>query len=272
MSGEPELPAGVVAADTVTKATEAWKGAVLVAGSHGGVYAAYCAVKAGVRGVILNDAGRGRDAAGIGGGAYCDDLGSPYAAIDTLSARIGNGGDMAARGVISHANAAATALGVRPGMACLAAAEAMTAVALSTRKAPAYAEARAELPAGPSGRRIVLMDSISLVGPHDTGQVIVSGSHGGILGNEKAAALKIDGYAAFFNDAGGGAEGAGFSRLPALDERGIAAGTVAAASARIGDGRSTYEDGVLSRVNETARRLGGAEGMTLKEFCARLIG
>src|SRR3546814_10026643 len=49
-----ETPAGVIAADTVTRPTAAWKDAVLVAGSHGGVYAAYCAVKAGVRGLILN--------------------------------------------------------------------------------------------------------------------------------------------------------------------------------------------------------------------------
>ncbi|EDP66844.1 hypothetical protein BAL199_17323 [alpha proteobacterium BAL199] len=266
-----ETPAGVIAADTVTRPTEAWKGAVLVAGSHGGIYAAYCAVKAGVRGVILNDAGIGKDKAGIGGGAYCDELGIPYAAIDTMSARIGNGGDMVARGVISTANRTATALGVHPGMSCSAAADAMTRAALSTRPVPAYTEARTELPAGPNGRRVLLVDSISLVGPGDVGQVIVSGSHGGILGNEKAAALKIDGHAAFFNDAGGGADGGGFSRLPALDERGIAAGTVTATSARIGDARSSYDDGVLSRVNDTARRLGGTEGMTLKDFCAKLI-
>ena len=59
-----DLSAGVVVADSVTKPTEAWRGAVLIAGSHGGIYAAYCAVKAGVRGVILNDAGRGKDDAG----------------------------------------------------------------------------------------------------------------------------------------------------------------------------------------------------------------
>lgn len=266
-----DIPAGVVAADTVTRPTEAWKGAVLVAGSHGGVYAAYCAVKGGVRGVILNDAGRGRDDAGIGGSTWCDDLGIPYAAVDTMSARIGNGGDMMARGIVSVANRVAEALGVRPGMSCAEAAAVMTKATLSTAAVPAYEEARAELPPGPSGRRIVLVDSISLVGPADVGQVIVSGSHGGILGNEKAAALKIDGHAAFFNDAGVGADGGGFSRLPALDERGIAAGTVAAMSARIGDARSSLDHGVLSRVNATARRLGGAEGMALKAFCETLI-
>ena len=59
-------------AGSVTLATDAWHGAVLIAGSHGGVYAAYCAVKAGVKAVILNDAGRGLNNAGVAGGAYCD--------------------------------------------------------------------------------------------------------------------------------------------------------------------------------------------------------
>ena len=266
-----ETPNTMVAADTVTRPTEAWRGAVLVARSHGGVYAAYCAVKAGVRAVILNDAGRGKDDAGVGGAGYCDALGIPFAVIDTMSARIGNGDDMVARGVISLANKAAAALGVRPGMRCADAAAAMAAAPLSTRPVPAYEEARTELPPGPGGRRVVLLDSISLVGPSDVGQVLISGSHGAILGIEKAAALKIDGYAAFFNDAGGGADGAGFTRLPALDERSIAAGTVDAMSARIGDARSSWDHGVLSRVNYTARRLGGEVGMKLKSFCEKLI-
>ena len=41
-----------------------------------------------------------------------------------------------------------------------------------------------------------------------------------------------------------------------LDHEGIAAGAVAALSARIGDGRSTLQDGTLSTVNEAAYRLG----------------
>lgn len=264
--------AGIVTADSVTKPTAAWPGAVLISGSHGGVYAAYCAAKAGVRGVILNDAGRGKDDAGIGGADWCDALGLPYAAIDTLSARIGNAEDMVARGVISTVNATAASLGVGVGDPVRDAARKMTAAVQFSTEVPDYAEARFDLPAGPSGRHVVLADSASLIGPRDVGQVIVCGSHGGMLGSDPRTALKVDGFAAFYNDAGGGADGAGFTRLPALDDRGIAAGTVAAMSARIGDGRSTYEDGVLSRVNETARRLGGEPGMALKTFCAVLTG
>ena len=98
--------------------------------------------------------------------------------------------------------------------------------------------------------------------------VIVTGSHGGLLGGRPETALKYDALAALFNDAGIGIDEAGVTRLPALDTRGIAAGTVAAASARIGDARSAYEDGVLSRVNDRAAMLGIVSGMTAREFVA----
>ena len=37
-------------------------------------------------------------------------------------------------------------------------------------------------------------------------------------------------------------------------------------SAKIGDGRSTYEDGVLSCVNKKAEEFGGRTGMRLSDF------
>ena len=82
----------------------------------------------------------------------------------------------------------------------------------------------------------------------------------------------VDVFAAVFNDAGGGKDGAGYTRLPVLDQRGVAAFTVSHQTARIGDGRSTYDTGVVSRVNETARRLELREGMSAREAVARLLG
>ena len=110
------------------------------------------------------------------------------------------------------------------------------------------------------------LDSASLVGAEHVGAVVVTGSHGGLLGGRPDTALKADALAALFNDAGIGIDEAGVTRLPALDSRGIAAGTVAASSARIGDARSTYEDGILTRVNQRAAALGIAPGMTAREF------
>jgi hypothetical protein len=100
----------------------------------------------------------------------------------------------------------------------------------------------------------------------DAGSVIVTGSHGGLVGGLPSRALKVPAAAAVFNDAGGGIDGAGYTRLPALDARGVAAATVASSSARIGDGLSSYEDGVLSAVNKTAASVGATVGMTSRSF------
>ena len=49
--------------DSATRLDEQHRGAVVVCGSHGGVYPAYLAAKARLRAVILSDAGVGRDQA-----------------------------------------------------------------------------------------------------------------------------------------------------------------------------------------------------------------
>jgi len=59
---------------------------------------------------------------------------------------------------------------------------------------------------------------------------------------------------------------------PGLEKRGVAAGTVSCNTARIGDGRSTYETGVVSHANETAKRLELREGMSARDAVARLVG
>ena len=260
------LEDSIVIADTVTKLGEECVGRVVLGGSHGGVYAAYCAVKARARGVILNDAGRGKDDSGISGGGYCQSLDIPYATVDTMSCRIGDGESALADGVISHANPLAAALGVGPGMPAHDAARRMTQAPLSNRPAPAYEEARRELPCPPGARMIVLMDSISLVTEADAGRIVVSGSHGGVPSPDPAAALRVDAFAGFFHDAGIGKDQAALGRLEPLDGRGIIAATVACMSARIGDGDSVYRDGVLSHVNRTARGAGGAPGMPARAF------
>src|SRR5471030_2175206 len=111
----------VLIADSVTRLGPEHVGAVLVAGSHGGVYAACLAARAGLRAVILNDAGVGLDRAGIAGLAYLDGYGMAAAVVSHETGRIGDGADMARRGIVSHVNAAASRLGCAPGQACLAA-------------------------------------------------------------------------------------------------------------------------------------------------------
>ena len=255
-----------IVADSVTRLGSEAEGAVLVAASHGGVYAAYLAAVSKVRGVILNDAGLGLDRAGIGGLDLAQKIGLAAATVSHDSARIGDGRDMMARGRISYANVAAIAAGVEPGQSCAEAAERLaTATPPFDRPAP-YAEARRELtPRGPLGPRIVLIDSAALVKAEDAGQVVITGSHGGLIGGDTWNALKTDAFAAGYNDAGIGIDEAGTTRLPALDARAIAGFVVSCNTARIGEAASTYEDGLVSRVNRRAHALGLREGQSARE-------
>lgn len=261
---------GVVLAATATKLGSEAAGAVVVSGSHGGAYVGYLVAKAGARAAILNDAGVGRDGAGIAGLERCAAIGMAAATVAHHSARIGDAEDGLRRGVISHANELARSLGCVPGTSCRDAAARLTRAPLPTGRMPAYDEARHLIGETADGRRIVCLDSASLVGPDDAGQIVITGSHGALVGGRRENALRVDALAALFNDAGIGAAGVG--RLPALDARGIAAAAVACDSARIGDGRSTYFDGILSRVNRTARRAGARPGMTARRFIALFGG
>ncbi|EHM01765.1 hypothetical protein HMPREF9946_01832 [Acetobacteraceae bacterium AT-5844] len=256
----------IIAADTITKLPSEADGAVILSGSHGGRYPGYLTAKAGARAAILNDAGLGKDEAGIGSLPYLEALGIAAATVSHLSCRIGDTADMRARGRISHANAPARAAGVMAGMACLDAAALLRHVPHSRATPPTLGEARGQI-AVPSGRRrIVLLDSASLITAEDAGQIVVTGSHGGLVGGVPAMALRTDGFAGIFHDAGIGIDDAGTTRLPALDQRGIAAFTVSAASARIGDAASVFHDGVISRVNETARAIGARPGLRAAEI------
>src|SRR4051812_49562963 len=101
----PAMPAPIVIADSITRIGPEARGAVVINASHGGVYAAYLAAKLGAVAAIFNDAGVGRDYAGIGGLDYLQEFGTPAATVGHDTARIGDGADMMASGVITHANA-----------------------------------------------------------------------------------------------------------------------------------------------------------------------
>ena len=264
------MPQAPIVLDSITRMDASYRGKVLVAASHGGVYAAYLAALGRLRGVILNDAGVGKDGAGIAGLAYLDRAGMAAAAVGHLSARIGDGADMMARGVISHANERARAVGCIPGMACADCAARLADAPALEGEPPPVDEARFLLRAQPGEPEAWGIDSNSLVTPEDRDRIMITGSHGQLLGGKPETAIKHDVVAAVYNDAGCGSDGAGTSRLPALDARGIAAATVSHLSARIGEARSTYADGVLSHVNDAAAAVGAEPGMTTVEFVERV--
>lgn len=258
--------------DSVTKLGPDAAGRVAVCASHGGIYAAWCAARAGVRAVVLCDAGIGKDEAGVAGLAWLDRLGLPAAALAHDRSRIGDGADAWARGVVSRANRAAAALGVAPGQRTAEAVERLRAAPARRPAVPPIAESRVRIEeASRPGVEVWALDSVSLVRPEDAGQVIVTGSHGGLLGGRPETAVGAPVFAALFNDAGIGIDEAGTTRLPALDARGIAGATVDARSARIGDGRSTWAEGVVSRVNRRAAALGGRVGASARELVAGLV-
>lgn len=261
----------IILADSATKFFDQHRGQVVICGSHGGVYCGYLAARAGLRAVILNDAGIGLDQAGIACLAYGDNISMAVATCRHDTARIGDAQDMATRGVIGHVNRIAQDLGCRPGQRVVEAAELLRKAPHLDWAMPAYAEARVVIDGNVGKPGVVCLDSVSLVTEDDIGRIVLTGSHGGLMGGRPELALKVDALAAFFNDAGIGIDEAGLARLPALDQRGIPAATVDAMSARIGDGRSTYEDGVISRVNECARSAGIVEGMAAKDAVERLF-
>jgi hypothetical protein len=254
----------ILVADSITKLDPSWQGKVAIAASHGGLYASYLAAKAQLRGVVLHDAGLGLERAGIAGLDYLDRLGLAAVTIDYRSARIGDGADLVARGTVSHVNSAAARLGCAAGDGCREAALKLRAGVPFTGSPPPYAEGRFRLRDGAPA--VWGVDSTSLVVPEDAGAIIVSGSHGAMMGGDPASVLRVDAVAAVFHDAGIGIDGAGTSRLPVLDTRGIAGATVAGDTARIGDARSLWQTGRLSAVNRTAASLGAAVGIGVPDF------
>lgn len=254
--------------DSITDAGTRARGRVVVTGSHGGLYAGALASRAGARAAIFNDAGIGLERAGVAGVMAADALGMAAAAADCMSCLIGSARDMMAAGVISVVNETAAALGVRPGATVREAAALMAAAAAPARVADPAEEARRAVRLG--DREVWLLDSASLVRPEDAGAILVTGSHGGLIGGDPARALKAKARFAVFNDAGRGKNDIGVARLPALEAMGVAAATVGCETARIGDAASALETGRISAANALAAAEGAEPGRALKDVLLAL--
>lgn len=252
--------------DSVTQLDGEYNG-VVVAASHGGVYAGYVAARAGARGVILHDAGVGKDEAGIGSLSYLAELGIPAGTVDGRTARIGDGIDLARRGRMGHINTPATDLGCSVGERTHCSAARLREGSPAAGSVPDYGQGQYLLDEGDPP--VWGLDSLSLIDEDHAGSIAITASHGARLAGETTSYLGVPVAAATFNDAGYTDE-AGISRLPFLDEREIPAVTVRADSARIGDARSAWKTGEVSHVNETAARAGVESGMDLSEFVSRV--
>ena len=111
------LGAPIRVLDSITEALDGPPGQVVVSGSHGGVSAGRFALEARVLLAVFNDAGVGLDGAGIAALPLLQAHGIAACTVAHDTARIGEAASTLATGVVSHANAAAAALGARPGLA-----------------------------------------------------------------------------------------------------------------------------------------------------------
>lgn len=255
--------------NSITDASPEDQGAIGISGSHGGVYPAGLASGVGLRAIVFNDAGVGFENAGVGGVLALDGVGMAAAALDCETCYIGSAQDAIENGVISVVNATAGALGVHVGMTARDAASKLEAAKQPSRRLPPPTEAQKIVQAerGP----IHLLDSASAVSPALDGEIIITGSHGALIGGDPNRALKAKAHAVVFSDAGFGKERIGVTRLPALHEKGVAAVTASHATCRIGDAESIYETGVISAVNGEAEAIGGRIGMSVKAFMLAAI-
>lgn len=108
-----------------------------------------------------------------------------------------------------------------------------------------------------------VIDSISAVTYKMRGQIVVTGSHGGISAAHLALAHPPG--LVVCNDAGMGLDNAGIKGLETLNVAGVAACTVSHKTARIGEAKSTLATGQISAANLLAEHAGICVGLTCSE-------
>lgn len=253
-------------ADSVTDLDRRHAGDFISSGSHGGIYSAQVAAYWDVGGIVFNNAGIGLDEAGIAGLSLLDNQSIPAAAVSHTDARIGSG-ESTRTATIRHVNATAETIGCRLGEPVNSALERFyRAGGKIPGNGTAFPETQAEI-IEYRGIEVSILDSASMVSELDQRRVVVTGSHGGCPGGQPERALKTVARGAVFNDAGGGPDGAGRTRLSALDRVGVPAVTVSEKTARIGDGHSTFHTGRVVHANYSACRLAGVHRwMSVVEF------
>lgn len=105
----------VLVMDSITKVAAQDEGAIVVSASHGGLSSGEFALEVPLRIVFFNDAGVGKDEAGIAALEMLENHQVAGGTVSHTSARIGDSQDMWDHGVVSHVNARARALGIVPG-------------------------------------------------------------------------------------------------------------------------------------------------------------
>jgi hypothetical protein len=242
---------------------------VVVNASYCGVLPARFIAEQRPRGAIGVDCGVGPAGASIAGLWYLEALQIPAAVADVMTVKLGDGVDLHTHGVVSHANQPALDCGVRAGMPVREAALRMLAAEPYAAPAAANVTNRQVMEQGPDGRQVVCTDSIAFGLPEDSRNVLVTAGHTGR--SAVPYLLRVRPFGFICSDGGKGREDAGVAGLAMVESEGLAGATVDARRARMGDGLSSYRDGVISAVNALALAAGVRVGMPAAQAASLLL-
>ena len=220
------------------------------------------------RAAIGFDGGVGPEGSAIAGLWYLEALNIPACTADVLSVILGDGVDVYQHGKVSFFNRPAQDCGVTKGMSISEAAQRM--LDNDPGDPGAYQVTnRQEVYESPTGSKVIVTDSIVFGTAEDVDNVLVTAGHTGRSGARHI--LNVHPFGFICSDGGRGRDDSGMAGLAIVaEEAGIPGATVDASRARLGDGMSTYLDGVISAVNEPARACGITIGMPAEE-AARLL-
>jgi uncharacterized protein YunC (DUF1805 family) len=275
------LPDSVVLLDSLGDLQPANINPILVCGSHCGGnrdlarHVKNCHVKA----VFLNNAGIGKNQAGIRGLIHYQAEGILACAVDHNSAEIGISSDTWESGTISHASALAEEAGIQIGDSVKEAVAKIISLFLlpsstqinkdfespidDKKENSSKIDLKKQVQTQIDGVSITVTDSITFLNENNAGDIVVCGSHGGLSAGEYAQKRRVK--AVFFNDAGIGKNNAGVKSLESLCDAGILACTVDRMSAEIFNGQDTLNNGIITVCNQLAKSRNIKEKMTVIE-------
>jgi len=271
-----KLPEGVVLLDSLGDLQPCNTAPILVCGSHCGGngdlarHVKECHVKA----VFLNNAGVGKNQAGIRELTHYDAESVLACAVDHYSAEIGIASETYQYGVISHTSPIADSIGVQVGDSVKEAIAKIISHQLPAQpgKVPGFPDLKGESSreslkkqrrAQIDGLPITVTNSITFLNESNAGDIVVCGSHGGLSAGKFAQRYRVK--AVFFNDAGIGKNNAGVKGLELLNDAGIIACTADCMSAEIFNGQDVLDNGIISVCNQLAKNRKIQEKMTVKE-------
>ena len=275
------LPESIILLDSLGDLQPENTSPILVCASHCGDNGTFARkLKNGhVKAVFLNNAGIGKNQAGISGLAHYEAAHILACAVDNYSAEIGVARDTWESGIISHTNTLAEKAGIQPGDSVQEAVariintiaptsptqekENLESLANEKKDSTGKPDLKKQFQTQIDGVSITVADSITFLNENNSGDIVVCGSHGGVSAGEYAQKHQLK--AVFFNDAGIGKNNAGIKSLDSLSDAGILACTVDCMSAEIFNGQDVLDNGIISVCNQLAKSRNITEKMTVKE-------